>query len=206
MNITVNNAIQWMKRMHEKVNEHKDDLTSLDQAIGDGDHGINLARGFNEVMKKLDTVEYATVSDVFKDVAMTIMSKVGGASGPLYGTAFLKMSMALKDKESVTKADFATAVAEALNGLQQRGKAKPGDKTMVDVWNPVVSYIRDHEEIDWDELSATAKRAMEATKELRALKGRASYLKERSIGHIDPGALSSYYLFVSLAEVMKEGE
>ena len=206
MNITVNNAIQWMKRMHEKVNEHKDDLTSLDQAIGDGDHGINLARGFNEVMKKLDTVEYATVSDVFKDVAMTIMSKVGGASGPLYGTAFLKMSMALKDKESVTKADFATAVAEALNGLQQRGKAKPGDKTMVDVWNPVVSYIREHEEIDWDELSATAKRAMEATKELRALKGRASYLKERSIGHIDPGALSSYYLFVSLAEVMKEGE
>lgn len=206
MNITVNNAIQWMKRMHEKVNEHKDDLTSLDQAIGDGDHGINVARGFNEVMKKLDTVEYATVSDVFKDVAMTIMSKVGGASGPLYGTAFLKMSMALKDKESVTKADFATAVAEALNGLQQRGKAKPGDKTMVDVWNPVVSYIRDHEEIDWDELSATAKRAMEATKELRALKGRASYLKERSIGHIDPGALSSYYLFVSLAEVMKEGE
>lgn len=206
MNITVNNAIQWMKRMHEKVNEHKDDLTSLDQAIGDGDHGINLARGFNEVMKKLDTVEYATVSDVFKDVAMTIMSKVGGASGPLYGTAFLKMSMALKDKESVTKADFATAVAEALNGLQQRGKAKPGDKTMVDVWNPVVSYINEHEEIDWDELSATAKRAMEATKELRALKGRASYLKERSIGHIDPGALSSYYLFVSLAEVMKEGE
>lgn len=206
MQLTVEKTIAWMERMHEIVSEHKEHLTNLDQVIGDGDHGINMARGFQEVVKKLSATSYATVADVLRDVAMTIMSKVGGASGPLYGTAFLKMSTALKGKEVVTFTDFAGAVTEALNGLIQRGKANPGDKTMVDVWDPVSQYIKGLETTDWDGIVQTAREAMEKTKDLQALKGRAAYLKERSIGHIDPGATSSYYLFLSLADVMKEGE
>ena len=206
MTLTVKTTIRWMERMNEIISEQKEYLTNLDQAIGDGDHGINMARGFQEVVKKLRTTNYKTVADVLRDVAMTIMSKVGGASGPLYGTAFLKMSLALKGKDEISFQEFSSAVIEALNGLIQRGKANPGDKTMVDVWNPVVEYIKERDQVDWDGLVATAREAMEKTKDLKALKGRAAYLKERSIGHIDPGATSSYYLFLSLADVMKEGE
>lgn len=206
MRLTVEKTINWMERMNEIIAEQKEYLTDLDQAIGDGDHGINMARGFQEVIKKLHMTNYPTVSDVLRDVAMTIMSKVGGASGPLYGTAFLKMSLALKEKEEVTLSDVAKAITEALNGLIQRGKAKPGDKTMIDVWDPVANYINGLKSFDPDGIVQIAREAMEKTKDLQALKGRAAYLKERSIGHIDPGATSSYYLFLALSDVMKEGD
>ncbi|MEN0648289.1 dihydroxyacetone kinase subunit DhaL [Caldifermentibacillus hisashii] len=206
MELTVKKAKLWMEALNDKIQKHKEYLSELDQAIGDGDHGVNVARGFREVMNKLSDADYATPSDLLKDVAMVLMSKVGGASGPLYGTAFLKMAMATKNKEKLTEEDLTLAVEEAIKGLEQRGKAQLKDKTMLDVWIPVHHYMKQSNPIDWGNLEATAKGAMEATKELLALKGRAAYLKERSVGHIDPGSVSSYYLFQTLAETMREGD
>jgi phosphoenolpyruvate---glycerone phosphotransferase subunit DhaL len=205
MELQINQVITWMEKSNEKIQANKDYLSSLDRAIGDGDHGINMARGFQEVITKINATDYSTVSDVLKDVSMTLLSKVGGASGPLYGTAFLKMSTSLKGSEKVDYPQFAAAVLEALNGIKMRGKATRGDKTLVDVWEPIVELLQATSEIDAESLEATAKNAMEATKELEAKKGRAAYLGERSVGNIDPGSVSSYYIFSALSEVMKEG-
>ncbi|MEK4297831.1 dihydroxyacetone kinase subunit DhaL [Oceanobacillus sp. FSL W8-0428] len=191
-----------MVKANEYMQENKGYLTELDQAIGDSDHGINMSRGFQEVVKKLEQSSYDDVATVFKDVAMTLMSKVGGASGPLYGTAFLKLSMAVKGKDTVDKGDIAAGLDAAAQGIQQRGKSTTGEKTMVDVWVPVVSWWNEQSEIDAADLEKTAEEAMESTKPMKATKGRASYLKEKSVGHIDPGSASSYYIFKSLAEVL----
>lgn len=191
-----------MVKANEYMQENKAYLTELDQAIGDSDHGINMSRGFQEVVKKLEQSSYDDVATVFKDVAMTLMSKVGGASGPLYGTAFLKLSMAVKGKGTVDKGDIAAGLDAAAQGIQQRGKSTTGEKTMVDVWVPVVSWWNEQSEIDAADLEKTVEEAMESTKPMKATKGRASYLKEKSVGHIDPGSASSYYIFKSLAEVL----
>lgn len=206
MELAVQQVLNWLEKTNEKIQRNKEYLTSLDQAIGDGDHGINMSRGFQEVMSKTSATSYNSVSDLLKDVAMTLLSKVGGASGPLYGTAFLKMSMAVKGKEPIDKQALEDAFEEALNGILQRGKAQLGDKTLVDVWTPVVNFLKEHTGIEGPQLEEVAKNAMESTKEVMAKKGRAAYLKERSIGHLDPGSVSSYYLFASLAEVLGEGE
>ncbi|MGG0717102.1 dihydroxyacetone kinase subunit DhaL [Robertmurraya massiliosenegalensis] len=206
MKLAVQQVLNWLEKTNEKIQRNKEYLTSLDQAIGDGDHGINMSRGFQEVMSKTSATSYNSVSDLLKDVAMTLLSKVGGASGPLYGTAFLKMSMAVKGKEPIDKQALEDALEEALNGILQRGKAQLGDKTLVDVWTPVVNFLKEHTGIEGHQLEEVAKNAMESTKEVMAKKGRAAYLKERSIGHLDPGSVSSYYLFASLAEVLQEGE
>ncbi|WP_040978882.1 dihydroxyacetone kinase subunit DhaL [Oceanobacillus jeddahense] len=200
--LTTQSVQDWMQKVNEYMQENKAYLTELDQAIGDSDHGINMSRGFQEVSKKLEQSTYDDAAAVLKDVAMTLMSKVGGASGPLYGTAFLKMSMAVKGKDTVDKEAFAAGLEAAAQGIQQRGKSTAGEKTMVDVWAPLVSWWKEQDEIDPEGLEAAAKEAMEATKPMEATKGRASYLKEKSIGHIDPGSASSYYIFKSLAEVL----
>ncbi|WP_226036280.1 dihydroxyacetone kinase subunit DhaL [Aquibacillus saliphilus] len=203
MLLTVQDSINWIRLTNGKVQENREYLTTLDQAIGDGDHGINMSRGFNEVMSKVHVSEYETVAEVFKDVAMTLISKVGGASGPLYGTAFLKMSTALKGNgKEVDFTSFTNAIDEGLKGIVMRGKAKEGDKTMIDVWAPVLKLLKESEEVDPEQLAVTAKVAVEATKHIKATKGRAAYLGDRSIEHIDPGAMSSYYLFEALAEVL----
>lgn len=196
----------WMEKTNEKIQENKEYLTTLDQAIGDGDHGINMARGFQEVVNKIFIANYESISDCLKDIAMILLSRVGGASGPLYGTAFLRMSNAIKEKQIVDKDSFTTAIDEAINGMVQRGKAKEGDKTLLDVWLPVLKYLKEKSYIDWNEFEQVAKIAMESTKDLIAIKGRASYLKERSIGHLDPGSVSSYFLFQALSVVAREAE
>ncbi|MBB6453509.1 dihydroxyacetone kinase-like protein [Salirhabdus euzebyi] len=206
MELQVQHALNWIEKTNEKIQTNKDYLSALDRAIGDGDHGLNMARGFQEAVGKTTSSSYTSVSDIFKDVAMTLMSKVGGASGPLYGTAFLKMSMAVKGEDSVSHERFTKGVEEAINGIIQRGKAKEGDKTLLDVWTPVLRMLQEQSDFEADSLENTAKSAMESTKDVMAIKGRAAYLKERSIGHLDPGSVSSYYLFASLAEVLKEGE
>lgn len=206
MQLTVEQTLTWLEKTNEKVQANKEYLTSLDQAIGDGDHGINMARGFQEVMKKVEAASYESVSDVLKDVAMTLMSKVGGASGPLFGTAFLKMSMAVKGAEPVDEAAFTKGVDEALNGILMRGKAQEGQKTMIDVWAPVLRFLQENDTVEPDRLEEVAKAAMEGTKDTKAIKGRAAYLGDRSIGHLDPGSVSSFYLFQSLAETLKEAE
>jgi len=200
----VKHVIKWMEETNKKIVLNKEYLTSLDQAIGDGDHGINMARGFQEVVNKITSQDYATTADALKDVAMTLISKVGGASGPLYGTAFLKFSMTAKDQD-VTYDTFVKGVEDACNGIKQRGKADVGEKTMLDVWRPVADQLKKENQFNADVVSRTAKEAMENTKDIMATKGRASYMKERSIGHLDPGAVSSFYLFEALAEVIYEG-
>ncbi|MYL45687.1 dihydroxyacetone kinase subunit L [Virgibacillus halodenitrificans] len=201
--LQVNHVYQWMKLTNDKIQKNKENLTSLDQAIGDGDHGINMARGFQEVMNKLDTENYEHVADMLKHIAMTLMSKVGGAAGPLYGTAFLKMSTRLKEQDA-TYENFSQAITEAVNGVKQRGKAEIGEKTMVDVWSAVADQMSKENHFTSELIVNTAKEAMESTKEMMATKGRAAYLKERSVGHMDPGSVSSFYLFEALAEVIAE--
>ncbi|RWZ51362.1 dihydroxyacetone kinase subunit L [Halobacillus fulvus] len=203
MNLDVQTTIAWIQKLNDKIQSNKDHLTSLDRAIGDGDHGINMARGFQEVSKVIEGAEFSSPSDVLKKVATTVMSKVGGASGPLYGTAFLKMSMANKE-ETVDGDGLAGMLEEALAGIKQRGKAEKGEKTMVDVWEPVVEAM--NEEFDSGRLREVAQSSMEATEELKATKGRAAYLKDRSIGHLDPGSVSSFYLFEAMAEALEESE
>ncbi|MDY0393310.1 dihydroxyacetone kinase subunit DhaL [Virgibacillus halophilus] len=178
-------------------------MTKLDQATGDGDHGVNMARGFSEVVKKISDADYQAPGEVFKDAAMTLMSKIGGASGPLYGTAFLRLSTICKDDNPVDLPVFAKALQAATEGIKQRGKAEAGEKTMIDVWEPVSNYFQEATSLDAGKLVETAENAMEATKDLTATKGRAAYFKERSKGAVDPGAASSYYIFSALAEVLK---
>ena len=204
MGLKMDDIKLWIARTNETIQENKEYLGDLDQAIGDGDHGINMSRGFQEAANKISSTEYKTVSDLIKDWAMVLLSKVGGASGPLYGTALLKFSAALKDKEEIDYISFTEAVEEGVNGIILRGKAQEGDKTMLDVWSPLLTYLKGKETLDAKEFEGAAKNAMEKTKDLKAVKGRASYLGERSIGHIDAGAVSSYYLFSSLAQIIEE--
>ncbi|WP_053218489.1 dihydroxyacetone kinase subunit DhaL [Virgibacillus senegalensis] len=196
---------QWLLHANQTFQENKGYLTSLDQAIGDGDHGINMARGFQEVEKKLESTEYTNVGDVLKDTAMTLMSKVGGASGPLFGTAFLKLSTNLKGQDNADFKGFAEGITAAAEGLKQRGKAEKGEKTMVDVWQPMSEFLQAQADFSGDDIETEAKKAMETTKDMSAKKGRAAYLGERSVGHLDPGSVSSYYLFSALAEVINKG-
>ncbi|REJ23678.1 MAG: dihydroxyacetone kinase subunit L [Bacillaceae bacterium] len=206
MTFDVEQAKKWIMTFNDKIQENKEYLTVLDQAIGDGDHGLNMARGFQETVKKITEGKYDDLGSLFKDVGMTLIAKVGGASGPLYGTAFMKASLALKGKKEVDIKALVEALAASLDGLKVRGKAQVGDKTMIDVWEPVIEYMKNRETIHSKDLTDLSKEKMDDTKELEAKKGRAAYLGKRSIGHIDPGAASSYLLFASLAELFEEGE
>lgn len=174
----------------EKITENKDHLSELDTPIGDGDHGNNMARGVNALKESLESSDPDSVDEVFKLAAMALMGKVGGASGPLYGSAMLAMS-----KKAQDTTDLAELVSEAAESIKKRGKSDVGDKTMVDVWEPVVQLIKD-DEFNKEAVAQLA----EDTKDLKAKKGRASYLGERSVGHIDPGAKSSQYFFEALIE------
>ncbi|HFI0305123.1 dihydroxyacetone kinase subunit DhaL [Streptococcus suis] len=187
----VRTALTWMTRFNEKIQANKDYLSELDTPIGDGDHGGNMARGMAAVMTELDGKEFASADQIFKIVAMQLLSKVGGASGPLYGSAFMGLS-----KASQAGAELASMLQEGLDMIQKRGKAELGEKTMVDVWTPVISAIRE------DKLTPNLiQEIVQATADTLATKGRASYVGERSVGHIDPGSYSSGLLFESLLEV-----
>ncbi|HFI0214573.1 TPA: dihydroxyacetone kinase subunit DhaL [Streptococcus suis] len=184
-------ALLWMETFNKKIQENKDYLSELDSPIGDGDHGGNMARGMAAVMQELAEKDYETADQVFKVVAMQLLSKVGGASGPLYGSAFMGIT-----KASQAGADLADTLQAGLDMIQKRGKAELGEKTMVDVWIPVIAALRENQ------LTVEVIReAVQATKDIVATKGRASYVGERSIGHIDPGSFSSGLLFEAMLEV-----
>lgn len=189
MTLTVDTLTTWMSKFAEKVETNKQFLSDLDTPIGDGDHGFNMDRGMKAVEEKLAT-KPADVTSGFKIIAMALISTVGGASGPLYGTAFLEMA-----KKSTTTNDIGELLDAALAGIEMRGGAKPGDKTMVDVWNALVPDIKNGILTENRITEAVA-----ATKDMIARKGRASYLGERSKGHVDPGSQSSGYLFEALLE------
>ncbi|MGV3487149.1 MAG: dihydroxyacetone kinase subunit DhaL [Tuberibacillus sp.] len=194
----------WLLQANARIQEQKDFLSELDRAIGDGDHGVNMARGFQEAINKIENFDAPDVGALLQQVAMTLIGKVGGASGPLYGTAFLKAAGALKGKAECTHADLVGALEEALNGIKMRGKAEVGEKTMVDVWEPVVNKWKENPDADFNELKAFTQKRMEATKDIEAKKGRAAYLGKRSVGTLDPGAVSSYLLLDSLFNVLKD--
>ncbi|CAK22063.1 dihydroxyacetone kinase subunit L [Listeria welshimeri] len=187
-------ALRWLNDFGERVQENKQLLSDLDQAIGDGDHGINMARGLSELKKAFTEKEPADLKDVFKTAGMTMVSKVGGASGPLYGTAFLNMSKAV-DSDTIDAIGLTKVIEAGLEGIEKRGKSHAGEKTMIDVWEPVVHALH-QEDLTDDVVDA----ALQKTKDLKATKGRASYLGERSIGHLDPGAYSSALLFHAMLQ------
>ncbi|MGT2775085.1 dihydroxyacetone kinase subunit DhaL [Streptococcus hyovaginalis] len=188
--MTPEKAIEWMRLFNGKLQENKAYLSDLDTPIGDGDHGGNMARGMASVMENLDGKDFASAEEVFKVVSMQLISKVGGASGPLYGSAFMGLTKALKAGEDLTK-----GLQDGLEMIQKRGKAEVGEKTMVDVWTPVLGAISEGQLTE-----ELVDKAVEATKDLKATKGRASYVGERSVGHIDPGSYSSGLLFKALIE------
>ena len=189
-------ARRWIELAAADIAEQRDYLVDLDRAIGDGDHGENMDRGFKAAVEALEQAQPGSVAEVLKTVAKTLMSTVGGAAGPLYGTAFLRASKAAGDGD-LDGAGVAAVIAGALDGIQARGKATTGEKTMVDAWTPALEAARAAAESGSDpaavlEAGATAAEAgAAATEPLRATKGRASYLGERSIGHLDPGAVST---------------
>ena len=204
MPINRDTVLDWMRRFAGEMSEHREELVKLDTAIGDGDHGTNMDRGMKKAMEKLDQDELPDPGAVLKATAMTLISTVGGAAGPLYGTLFLQMGTALAGQDEVDLPAYAAAWRKGLEGVQMRGKAEPGDKTMVDALIPAVEALESAQDLDSGlrEAAEAAERGMQATTPLVARKGRASYLGERSKDHQDPGATSTYYLYKSAAEAL----
>lgn len=183
-------AVKWITLFNQKVQEEKDYLSELDGPIGDGDHGANLARGMAAALEALNSTEPQSAAEVFKAVSMALISKVGGASGPLYGSAFMGMMKAEQSGQ-----DLAGVLEAGLDMIVKRGHAQVGEKTMVDVWSPVVEAVKKNQLTN-----DFIEQAVLSTKDIVATKGRASYVGERSIGHIDPGSQSSGLLFKALLE------
>jgi len=210
MTVTKDQIVQWLKKTAAVLSENKEYLTQLDAAIGDADHGINMDRGFRKVMEKLPTVADKDIGNILKTTGMTLISSVGGASGPLYGTFYLRSGMAVPAKEELDNDDLVKMLQAGVNGIVQRGRAELEDKTMYDTWGPAVKALDDSLTGNNDQVAAmrsavaAAKQGMKDTIPLQARKGRASYLGERSIGHQDPGATSSYLILKALLETLEE--
>ena len=206
MPITTEDTLRWLQHFAQTLHENRDYLTQLDSAIGDADHGINMDRGFKAVNDKLPSVVGMDIGSILKTVGTTLVSTVGGASGPLYGTAFLRAGVATAGKHELYEADVITMLEAALEGIKARGKAQPGEKTMVDALTPALVAAKEAEaqQLGLAQLvrhaTDAAEKGMKATIPMLATKGRASYLGERSIGHQDPGATSSWLLLKTLAE------
>jgi len=210
MSITRDDTLNWVKAIANVIGENSMYLTQLDAAIGDADHGANMDRGFKAVMNKMPEVSDKDIGTIFKTLGMTLISTVGGAGGPLYGTFFLQIGMKTAGKMELNLADWSEALEAALNGVIMRGKAELGDKTMVDALTPATAALRqsisDSQPINKAlELSAeAARKGMEGTIPLVARKGRASYLGERSAGHQDSGATSSFLILKAAADTWKD--
>jgi len=193
-------VLDWIKAYAAAIAVNKDYLTQLDSDIGDADHGVNMHRGFEAVLTKLPGVADKDIGSVLKTVGMTLVSTVGGAGGPLYGTFFMQMGATTSGKLELTLADWVAALEAGVNGVIMRGKANPGDKTMVDALTPALAALKEaaNNGASFPEALRQSDRAAEqgmtATIPLVARKGRASYLGERSAGHQDPGATSSHLL------------
>jgi phosphoenolpyruvate---glycerone phosphotransferase subunit DhaL len=210
--VTITHAAveDWMKRFAAEVAENRTYLTRLDGAIGDGDHGTNMDRGMKKALERLEAADSDDIGASLKAVGMALVSSVGGAAGPLYGTLFMQMGQAAAGKSELDLAGFTEALDAGVQGVVKRGKAEPGDKTMLDALGPALDALR---EADGDDVGGALQRAaeaaregMEATVPMVARKGRASYLGERSAGHQDPGATSSHLLLKTAAEAVGSGD
>ncbi|MDZ7957639.1 MAG: dihydroxyacetone kinase subunit DhaL [Aulosira sp. DedQUE10] len=207
--VSKEHILQWLHAFANEIEQNKAYLTELDAAIGDADHGINMDRGFKKVVTQLPTVADQDIGSILKTVSMTLISSVGGASGPLYGTWFLRASTDVALKQELTEQDLLVLLQAGLNGVLQRGKAQLGDKTMVDVLSPAVAAFAQAVGEGGDAVTAlqqavaAAEQGLQATTPMLAKKGRASYLGERSIGHQDPGATSAYLMLKCLLTVVQ---
>ncbi|MCL6271250.1 dihydroxyacetone kinase subunit DhaL [Sansalvadorimonas sp. 2012CJ34-2] len=206
--VTKQHIVSWLQELATELKENREYLTKLDSDIGDADHGLNMNRGFEKVMEKLPMYENKCLGTIFKQTGMTLLSSVGGASGPLYGTFFLKAATSLNGKEEASIQELIAAMDDGVGGIVSRGRTKPEDKTMCDVWWPTMEamhHAADHDK-DLSEVIDlalhTAEEAMRATIPMQARKGRASYLGERSIGHQDPGATSSMLMIKALKKTL----
>lgn len=210
MTVTKDQIVQWLEKTAVVLNQNRDYLTQLDSAIGDADHGSNMDRGFKKVVEKLPTVADKDIGNILKTVGMTLISSVGGASGPLYGTFYMRSGMATAAKEELTDDDLVELLQAGVDGIIQRGRAQPGDKTMVDALTPALEALRSAVDDGKETVEAVratvaaAEQGMKDTTPLQAKKGRASYLGERSIGHQDPGATSSYLILNALLETLEQ--
>jgi len=206
--LNADTVVQWIERAAEVIEENEKTLTELDAPIGDSDHGANMARGFSAVRGKLAGHSKDDIGAILKTVGMTLLSTVGGASGPLYGTLFLEVAKVTAGKPEIDRAVILQSLTAGLAGIQKRGKAEPLDKTLVDALGPAIRAFEDAEGVSLAEAlsqaAEAAREGAEATIPLVARKGRASYLGERSAGHQDPGATSMWLLLQSLAEAAAE--
>jgi dihydroxyacetone kinase-like protein len=207
MAVTYEQLLNWLRLIDEGLIEQRGYLTELDSAIGDGDHGTNLARGAAAASSRVDSEQPEYVDDLFRLVGMTLVSSVGGASGPLYGTFFLRFAASAGHVQELTADEFGDALEAGLGGIIERGQPELGDKTMYDAIEPAVRAFR--HDLDQNGVAVAARRASDAaahgrdaTADFVARKGRASYLGERSLGHVDPGAASVALMFGALAEAL----
>jgi dihydroxyacetone kinase-like protein len=209
MAVSKQDALRWLEALQKVFNENRQYLTDLDSAVGDGDFGISMDRGFTAVQAELAAHPPADLRAVFQNVASVLIKTMGGSSGPLLGTFFLRAGATCADKSELAPADVVALFQAGVEGLQQRGKAEPGDKTMLDAWLPALDAMR--RALDdgsglaeiLDRGRAAAEAGMRATISMQARKGRASYLGERSIGHQDAGATGSYLLLKAAADVWR---
>jgi dihydroxyacetone kinase-like protein len=207
--VTKAQIITWLEKTAAVMQENKGYLTQLDSAIGDADHGNNMDRGFRKVMEKLPTVDDKDIGNILKTTGMTLISTVGGAAGPLYGTFFMRAGMAADAKEELSGEDLLALLQAGVDGVVQRGRPVLGDKTMFDALSPAMQAMRgalgDGAEVVPAVAAAVAaaEQGMKDTIPLQARKGRASYLGERSIGHQDPGATSSYLILKALLDTLE---
>jgi phosphoenolpyruvate---glycerone phosphotransferase subunit DhaL len=208
MSVTHTDILHWLERSVQVFHENSALLTQLDAAIGDADHGINMDRGFQSVAVKLPGMENADISTILKTVGSTLVSTVGGASGPLYGTAFLRAGAATAAKQTLEAPDVIAMFEASLVGIKARGKAQTGEKTMIDALTPAIEAAQQAHEQQASlsqvvqTLADGAQTGMKSTIAMQATKGRASYLGERSIGHQDPGATSCWLLLQALADTL----
>lgn len=206
--VTKDQILQWLQAVAVVLEQNKDYLTELDAAIGDADHGINMNRGFQKVISQLPSVADKDIGSILKTVSMTLISTLGGASGPLYGTMFLRASTAVAGKSELTDEDMVALLQAAVDGIIQRGKANLGDKTMLDALSPASDAFKlaiangaSTQEALQQAVAAT-EQGMKNTTPLVAKKGRASYLGDRSANHQDPGATSAYLILKTLLETL----
>jgi dihydroxyacetone kinase-like protein len=207
--MTAEQIVRWLRKATKLMEEEKEYLTQLDADIGDGDHGINMERGFKKVANRLDSVPDEDIGKIMQETGMTLVSSVGGASGPLYGTFFIRAASSASGKKEVTLTELASFLKAGLSGVMARGRAECGDKTMVDALTPAVDTLQlaaqENQGIReaLKEAVLSAEEGMKSTIPMIAKKGRASYLGERSIGHQDPGATSSYLIVKALHDSVR---
>ncbi|MGG4036393.1 dihydroxyacetone kinase subunit DhaL [Paenibacillus cisolokensis] len=201
---------QLFVEIADRIEQVKDELSELDRQLGDGDHGVTMSIGWQAIVDKIRQSEASDCGALLKEIAMAFLNAVGSSVGPLYATAFLRGSAALPGKTELTHRDLVSFWEAAIQGIQERGKAKIGDKTMMDTWLPVLGVLKTQSEKDeigkdiYDKALAEAENGMNATASLVSQLGRSSRLGDRSVGHMDPGAVSAYYIFQTFVQYVRK--